>query len=221
MAQKEKPKGTKSQRKVKSGNKPIIKVDLPLLISLSRKPIVQIVGNKFAEVDIDKLSVEHMKSVLTQAKSQVKKELENKQEKVAIGFEVMSYLSSPAFDREENGDLIRRGEKKAITMVIRDIHDRRRINRIKNLLEEAWTTLENELSGEEDLEENPVELRAIKLTLVADDAKFLAEGMIQYYEKDYTGTSFHIVEAHDLFIELKNRATELMDDYNSGKEKTD
>ena len=213
-------KGVKAQKKVVTGNKPTIEVVLPLITAYARKPIIAIGGNMFAKLDIDSISEEDLRIMLNNFKAQVKEQLANKRESLPLAEDVLMVLRMQEIERDDK-------EKPKLkegltTPTVFDIKERRRMNRIKVTIEEAWDSLEEELLADDDfegdLDEEPVEGMSIGITLKCDDAKFLAERMIRYYEKDCTGTSFHIVEAHDIFTDLKNEATKLYDAYRTGKE---
>jgi len=213
--------GPKAQKPLKTGIKPTIEIVLPVLIAFQRKPYVPIVGNPFADIKIDSLTLKIAQGILQNVQNQVKKVLLTKQEKFSLALDIIEYCHSPEIERDGDDSPIKNYEGKA-TAIVRDIKERRRIRTIEMSIEEAWINLESELLeegiSEDELDNEPAETRKIGITLKADDALFLAEQMLRHYEKDYVGTSSHVIEAHDLFIDLKNESTILWDAYVSGKE---
>ncbi len=207
---------TKAVKPVKSGIKPTIDFTVPILSAYRRKPIIKMEANKFADLDVDLMPIEAMRSIIQTIKVQVLIEQAQRQENVPLADDIMNVLRTPEFNRNpETKELVKSGPEQSPTAKSRVMKERRIANNIRLLIEQAWDDIDEQIGPDEKLaaEELPFEL-----TLKADDAIWLAEQMIQHYEVDYLGTSFHVVEAHDLFTELLNEATPLWKAYETGSD---
>lgn len=206
---------TPAQKPIKTGIKPTLDFHIPVLTIHRRQPIIRIKANNFIDLETDKLNEDTMRGILDTIKSQVLVEKLQKREVVYLYEDIIAVLEMPELERDSKSKeptLKKNGQGKAKS---RAMKDRRRGNRIKALIEDAWDILDETLEGDDGL---IVEEMPITITLKADDAVFLCEQMLQYYEVDYIGASFHVVDAHDIFTDLKAKAEPLWSEYVSGKD---
>jgi len=203
----------KAQKAIKTGRKPLITFELPEFIARKRKPTVHLRANIFADFDPENMSFEDMKSIFLGLKSQVEAELALRREHVFCGLDVLVLLETPRIARDKEGKRLKNPDG-SFKSIERSIKERRIFNRVRGAIEDSWDAIED---GQKEGDDTPIEDHSVMITIKADDAVFLCEQMIRFYEES-SGTSFHIVEAYDLFVKIKKEAAERWEAYETGRD---
>lgn len=194
---------TQPKKAVKSGHKPLVTIQVPIITIRKRIPLVPLVGNPFLDLSLS--DTQGLRDFVEGVQKQVQDMLDIKQQIAYVLDDIYQVLDSPDWERKEGKRT--KGPDGRYVPIERPRKDRRLLDQVRKAMDDALNGMDKRLE-DEDRRGEEAERQPFEIEIKADAAICFCERMIQFYE-EYIGAGIHVEEAvcpfEDKLAEAKDK----------------